>query len=129
MSPLSRNEKRWDEHAKCRTKNARLLKTFYSTTDRNVALAKQICSGCPCKKECYDRAVASGEPGGVWGGVRFDSAGPLIDPDVAIPVGSNIYYPVSVSTNIVQNRIETVDEEQTRSLLPKVFESFVEKKD
>jgi hypothetical protein len=129
MFPLSRNEKRWDEHAKCRTKNARLLKVFFSTKDKDVQLAKKICSGCPCRAECYDRAVMNGEPGGVWGGVRFDSAGPLVEADIVIPIRSNIYYPVSVSPNIVQNRIETTDEEQSRSLLPKVFEAFIEEQD
>jgi WhiB family redox-sensing transcriptional regulator len=33
------------------------------------AAAKQVCAGCPVKRECLDHALASVEPYGVWGGL------------------------------------------------------------
>jgi hypothetical protein len=34
--------------------------------------AEQLCGGCPLLKQCYDFAVASDQPWGIWGGVIFN---------------------------------------------------------
>lgn len=33
------------------------------------AAAKQVCAGCPVRRECLAHALGSGEPYGVWGGL------------------------------------------------------------
>lgn len=58
----------WDKTRACGPNNAHL---FFATTDEEVAAAKAICAGCPCRTGCLDYAmalpVAQGEFG-VWGG-------------------------------------------------------------
>jgi WhiB family redox-sensing transcriptional regulator len=41
--------------------------------------ARQVCSGCPVRRECLRAATKRREPWGVWGGELFD-AGRVIHP-------------------------------------------------
>lgn len=40
--------------------------------------AKTICTDCPIKASCYQRAADRGEQFGVWGGVDFETAAPVV---------------------------------------------------
>lgn len=130
MIPLpTKQNKPWYDKAKCKTLSGKYVKIFYSRDKKDIKRAKQLCSWCDCRIECYDRAVANKEPGGIWGGVEFDATGPILDTDRVVPVSSTIYYPVSVPVNIVNHRRELVDETKSRSLLPEAFEAYLEEKD
>lgn len=39
-----------------------------STRTRREAAAKEVCAGCPVRRQCLDWALTVREPYGVWGG-------------------------------------------------------------
>lgn len=41
---------------------------YYSKT---IALARQVCLGCPVATQCFNHAFKAEEEFGVWGGVNF----------------------------------------------------------
>jgi Transcription factor WhiB len=47
---------------------------FFPAPGDDGAEALAICARCPVRSECYARARANREPGGIWGGVNFDPA-------------------------------------------------------
>ncbi|MDI9935257.1 MULTISPECIES: WhiB family transcriptional regulator [Rhodococcus] len=62
----------WQLHGECRTRNIDL---FFPREGegkgarlRRERVAKEICAGCPVTTECRNRAIAVGEPFGIWGG-------------------------------------------------------------
>lgn len=55
----------WQELAACRGADVEL---FYSTDDADVAAALAYCERCPVRDPCYDSAMSSRDPFGVWGG-------------------------------------------------------------
>ncbi|MET0459501.1 MAG: WhiB family transcriptional regulator [Ilumatobacteraceae bacterium] len=57
-----------DRHARCRDQRASLTPLFFSEDLIELARARAICSTCPVRVPCLDRALARHEPCGVWGG-------------------------------------------------------------
>jgi WhiB family redox-sensing transcriptional regulator len=41
---------------------------FFAESPQDVALAKELCAGCPVRTACLAGALQRGEPWGVWGG-------------------------------------------------------------
>jgi WhiB family redox-sensing transcriptional regulator len=62
----------WQVFARCRGRDDLF---FHPHGERDPersereAAAKQVCAGCPVKRECLDHALQSVEPYGVWGGL------------------------------------------------------------
>lgn len=86
-----KRKKTWMDDAACKTENGKLASVFYSNRKEKIARAKAICAGCPSRAPCYDYAIRNKEPGGIWGGVQFDFAGPIHDP-VIVPEASTYTY-------------------------------------
>jgi len=57
--------------AACRSEGAVLLPLFFSDQPDEIAVAKQVCAGCPLRVACLDGAIRRREPWGVWGGELF----------------------------------------------------------
>jgi hypothetical protein len=57
-----------DRQARCRDPRASLTPLFFSEDLMELARARAICSTCPVRVACLDRALARQEPYGVWGG-------------------------------------------------------------
>ncbi len=64
----------WDQRAACRGHDPSLFfgpNRFEPKRERlaREAAAKEVCRGCPVRRQCRDHAIASGETFGVWGGL------------------------------------------------------------
>lgn len=57
-----------DRQARCRDQRASLTRLFFSEDLMELARARAICSICPVRVTCLDRALARQEPYGIWGG-------------------------------------------------------------
>ena len=57
-----------DRQARCRDQRATLTRLFFSEDLMELARARAICSTCPVRVACLDRALVRREPYGVWGG-------------------------------------------------------------
>lgn len=63
----------WQVRASCRGLDASMF--FHPENERGRSRrrreeqAKQICSGCPVRRECLNWALSVREPYGVWGGL------------------------------------------------------------
>ncbi|MGF1595384.1 MAG: WhiB family transcriptional regulator [Acidimicrobiales bacterium] len=67
---LGTADEAWRAEAACRgIPHARDL--FFSEELQDIALAKQVCVGCPVIGPCLEGAIARSEPCGVWGGQLF----------------------------------------------------------
>lgn len=55
----------WTLRAACRGLDVDL---FYSVEEQDVAAALVVCSTCPVRTPCLDRAMQSREAFGTWGG-------------------------------------------------------------
>ncbi|MDO4785199.1 MAG: WhiB family transcriptional regulator [Propionibacteriaceae bacterium] len=44
---------------------------FFADQPAEIELAKEVCLGCPLRRECLAGALERGEPHGVWGGELF----------------------------------------------------------
>ena len=93
---MKSKKKKWMNDALCRTGDASYLRLFYSFNKRDVVQAKKICSSCPVRIPCYDFAIRNKEPAGIWGGVVFDPAGPIIDKVVIPEATTYIYTPTRI---------------------------------
>ncbi len=45
---------------------------WFAEAPAELERAKQLCTGCPVRAACLDRALSRQEPWGVWGGEIFD---------------------------------------------------------
>ena len=45
---------------------------FFPGSAEDEAKAVAICSACPARAACRDRAVLNGEQSGIWGGINFE---------------------------------------------------------
>lgn len=64
VNHLQLRNRSWDTRAACSNMEA---DTFF---DENMtAEAKLVCAKCPVATECLEWALATGEKGGVWGGM------------------------------------------------------------
>ena len=117
--------KPWDNKAACKTKDASLLNIFYSKKKKDIALAKSICDKCEIKRQCYQKAVENKEPAGIWGGVEFDLVANTIPSDSIIVPNYLVYYPVTVTNNIVSTR-KNNSHDASGSILPEVVSKYLE---
>lgn len=88
---MNKRKKNWTDDAACKTQDGSHARLFYSYKKIDIERAKAICAGCPSRIPCYDYAVKNKEPGGIWGGVVFDPAGPMID-QVIVPQSPTYTY-------------------------------------
>ena len=59
----------WREHAACRGMDTRIFFPERGDNRREIALARQACSGCPVKQQCLDVALSFPEDDfGIFGG-------------------------------------------------------------
>jgi WhiB family redox-sensing transcriptional regulator len=59
----------WQKNALCADPlNKRFVQLFYSKDPKEKAEAKNMCFGCPVRKECLQWALEHREIWGVWGG-------------------------------------------------------------
>ena len=57
-----------DRQARCADPRASLTHLFFSEDLMELARARAICSTCPVRVPCLDRALDRREPYGIWGG-------------------------------------------------------------
>ncbi len=55
----------WQEKAKCLGMDPEI---FFPPTEEEAWRAKEVCRGCPVRRECLEFALKYGERYGVWGG-------------------------------------------------------------
>lgn len=48
-----------------------MTELFFSEQIDDIAVAKEICTGCPVQAPCLEGALERREPWGVWGGQLF----------------------------------------------------------
>ncbi len=59
----------WADHAACRTENPELFFPLaIEPYSWQVKRAKQVCGGCPVRRDCLTYALESAQKYGVWGG-------------------------------------------------------------
>ncbi|ASR85255.1 WhiB transcriptional factor [Mycobacterium phage SirPhilip] len=56
----------WEADALCAQVDPDL---FFPAKGQSAEPAKRVCAMCPVVDTCLDRALTSGEPFGIWGGV------------------------------------------------------------
>lgn len=59
-----------DRALPCHTADPEL---FFSEDAAQIAVAKNLCGGCPVASSCLEGALSRSEPWGVWGGQLFDN--------------------------------------------------------
>jgi len=51
---------------------------MFSTDQVGIAMAKQVCAGCPVLWQCREHSIVEAEPDGVWGGLSSKERGRLV---------------------------------------------------
>lgn len=65
----------WQMEARCRGADANLFFTpnhleKKEEREEREAMAKGLCAECPVRAQCFDFALATREPHGIWGGLN-----------------------------------------------------------
>ncbi len=71
-------ERAESQRARCADGNGSLSFLFFSDDDFEIARAQAICRGCGRRTACLERAIATGEHAGVWGGMVITEGVPSV---------------------------------------------------
>lgn len=64
-------DRTWQEQARCAVDDPQILNVFFNDEDDEIDYtnaAKEICGGCPVRRQCLQFALDTEERFGVWGG-------------------------------------------------------------